>query len=71
MDKAISLAILATGIMLTIFGVNEMHTVTPDVVSMLMSTPDNSPTYMIVGGVVLVVLGALGDSVFLLSVSGS
>jgi uncharacterized membrane protein YidH (DUF202 family) len=60
MIKAISLALLAGGIMLTIFGVNEMNSFTSDISRMFTGAPTDRSVWMIVGGVVLLVFGLAG-----------
>lgn len=57
MNKAISMAFLAAGIMLTIFGVNEMHSFSSDITRLFTGSPTDRSIWMIVGGVVLVVIG--------------
>ena len=60
MNKSVSLAFLAAGIMLTIFGVNEMNSFTSDISRMFTGAPTDRSIWMIAGGVVLVVLGLTG-----------
>lgn len=60
MNKAVSLALLAGGIMLTIFGLNEMNSFTSDISRMFTGAPTNRSIWMMVGGVVLVVPGLTG-----------
>lgn len=60
MSKSVSLALLAAGIMLTIFGVSEMSSFTSDISRMFTGAPTDRSIWMIVGGVVLVVLGLTG-----------
>ncbi|MEO8598478.1 MAG: DUF3185 family protein [Burkholderiaceae bacterium] len=60
MNKAVSLALLAAGIMLTIFGVNEMNSFASDMSRMFTGAATNRSIWMLIGGVVLVVLGLSG-----------
>jgi hypothetical protein len=60
MNKAISLALLAGGIMLTIFGVSEMNSFTSDISRMMTGAPTDRAIWMMVGGVVLLVFGLTG-----------
>lgn len=60
MYKAISLALLAGGILVTIFGVNEMNSFTSDVTRILTGSPTDRSVWMLVGGIVLVVFGLAG-----------
>ncbi|WP_334190676.1 DUF3185 family protein [Noviherbaspirillum sp.] len=60
MIKALSLALLAAGIMVTIFGANEMNSFSSDVSRVLTGAPTDHSVWMIVGGVMLVVFGLAG-----------
>jgi hypothetical protein len=60
MNKAISLALLAGGLMLTFFGVSEMNSFTSDLSRMFTGAPTDRSIWMMVGGVALVVLGLSG-----------
>lgn len=60
MNKVLSLALLAAGIMLTIFGVNEMHSFTSDISRALTGSPTDRALWMSIAGGVLIVLGAGG-----------
>lgn len=60
MNKAVSLALLAAGIMLTIFGINEMNSFASDMSRMFTGAATNRSIWMLVGGVVLAVLGLSG-----------
>jgi uncharacterized membrane protein YidH (DUF202 family) len=64
MNKSLSLALLAAGIMLTIFGVNEMNSVASDISRLFTGAPSDRAIWMIVGGVVLGVLGLTGLLMF-------
>ena len=60
MNKAVSLALLAVGIMLTIFGINEMNSFASDMSRMFTGAATNRSIWMLIGGVVLAVLGLSG-----------
>jgi hypothetical protein len=60
MTKAVSLAFLAGGIMLTIFGVSEMNSFTSDISRMMTGAPTDRSIWMMVGGIVLLVFGLAG-----------
>ncbi len=60
MNKAVSLALLAAGIMLTIFGINEMNSFASDMSRMFTGAATNRSIWMLIGGVVLAVLGLSG-----------
>jgi uncharacterized membrane protein YidH (DUF202 family) len=64
MNKSLSLALLAAGIMLTIFGVNEMNSFASDISRLFTGAPSDRSIWMIVGGVVLAVLGLTGLLMF-------
>jgi hypothetical protein len=64
MNKSLSLALLAAGIMLTIFGVNEMNSFASDISRLFTGAPSDRAIWMIVGGVVLGVLGLTGLLMF-------
>lgn len=60
MNKAVSLALLAIGVMLAIFGVNELNSFTSDVSRMFTGAPTNRAIWLMAGGGALVVLGLAG-----------
>ncbi|HTN64626.1 MAG TPA: DUF3185 family protein [Burkholderiaceae bacterium] len=60
MNRAISLAFLAGGIMLFIFGMNEMNSLTSDISRIFTGAPTNRSIWMMVGGTALAVLGLTG-----------
>jgi len=60
MDKTISLAILAGGIMLVIFGVNASNSVSSDISRVFTDAPTDKAIWMLVGGIVVTVIGAMG-----------
>ena len=57
MNKAVSLALIAAGNMLTIFGVSEMNSFTSDISRMMTGAPTDRSIWMLIGGVVTLVLG--------------
>jgi uncharacterized membrane protein YidH (DUF202 family) len=60
MDKTISLAILAGGILLVIFGVNASNSVSSDISRIFTDAPTDKAIWMLVGGVVVTIIGAMG-----------
>ena len=60
MDKTISLAILAGGILLLIFGVNTSNSVSSDISRVFTDAPTDKAIWMLVGGIVVSVIGLAG-----------
>jgi len=60
MDKTISLAILAGGILLVIFGVSASNSVSSDISRIFTDAPTDKAIWMLVGGVVVTILGLAG-----------
>ena len=60
MDKAISLAILAGGILLVIFGVSASNSVSSDISRVFTDAPTDKAIWMLVGGVVMTIIGLVG-----------
>lgn len=60
MDKTISLAILAGGILLVIFGINASNSVSSDISRVFTDAPTNKAIWMLVGGVVMTIIGLVG-----------
>ena len=60
MDKTISLAILAGGILLVIFGVSASNSFSSDISRVFTDAPTDKAIWMLVGGVVLTVIGLAG-----------
>ncbi|WP_372521663.1 DUF3185 family protein [Sulfuricaulis sp.] len=60
MDKTISLAIFAGGILLVIFGVNASNSVSSDISRIFTDAPTDKAIWMLVGGVVVTIIGAMG-----------
>src|SRR3569832_1584687 len=58
MHKALSFAFLAAGIVLAIFGANEMNSFSSEISRMFTGVPTNRALWMSTGGIVLFVLGA-------------
>ena len=60
MDKTISLALLAGGILLFIFGVNAANSVSSDISRIFTDAPTDKAIWMLVGGVVVTIVGLTG-----------
>lgn len=60
MDKTISLAILAGGILLVIFGVSASNSVSSDISRVFTDAPTDKAIWMLVGGVVVTIIGLAG-----------
>ena len=60
MNKAISLALLAGGILLIIFGVSAAGSFSSDISRFFTGSPTDKAIWMLVGGVVASVVGAVG-----------
>ena len=60
MDKTISLAILAGGILLVIFGINASDSVSSDISRFFTDSPTDKAIWMLVGGVVVSIIGLVG-----------
>lgn len=60
MDKTISLAILAGGILLVIFGVNASNSLSSDISRVFTDAPTDKAIWMLVGGAVVSVIGLAG-----------
>jgi len=60
MNKAISVAVLAGGILLLIFGINAYHSSSSDVSRFITGSATDKSIWMLVGGVVAIVLGLAG-----------
>jgi hypothetical protein len=60
MDKAISLAILAGGILLVIFGVSASNSISSDISRVFTDAPTDKAIWMLVGGVVVTIIGLVG-----------
>jgi hypothetical protein len=60
MDKTISLAILAGGILLVIFGVSASNSVSSDISRIFTDAPTDKAIWMLVGGIVATIIGLVG-----------
>lgn len=60
MNKAISLAVLAGGIILLIFGINAYNSSSSDVSRFFTGSATDKSMWMLVGGAVAAVLGLVG-----------
>jgi hypothetical protein len=60
MTKAVSLAILAGGIVLLVFGVLASTSLSSDISRFFTGSPTDKAIWMLIGGVVASVLGAVG-----------
>jgi hypothetical protein len=60
MNKAIAVAMLAAGIVLTIFGVNEMNSFSSDVSRWFTGSPTDHSIWMLVIGILIGVAGLFG-----------
>ena len=60
MNKAAALALLAGGILLTIFGANAMNSVSSDFSRFFTGAPTDRAIWMLVGGIVMLVVGLAG-----------
>jgi Protein of unknown function (DUF3185) len=60
MNKAISLAILAGGVLLLIFGINAYNSSSSDVSRFFTGSATDKSIWMSVGGAVATVLGVIG-----------
>jgi divalent metal cation (Fe/Co/Zn/Cd) transporter len=60
MEKAISLAILAAGILLVIFGISASNSISSDISRVFTDAPTDKAIWMLVGGVVVTVIGLAG-----------
>jgi len=60
MEKAISLAILAGGILLVVFGVSASNSVSSDISRIFTDAPTDKAIWMLVGGIVATIIGLVG-----------
>lgn len=60
MIKAVALALLAGGIVLTIFGINAMNSANSDIARFLTGAPTDRTMWMVIGGIVMLVAGLAG-----------
>ncbi|MBP8120871.1 MAG: DUF3185 family protein [Burkholderiales bacterium] len=60
MIKAVSLALLAGGILLVIFGATAMNSASSDISRFFTGAPTDRAIWMLVGGIVMLVAGLAG-----------
>jgi len=60
MSKAISLALLAVGILLIVFGVIASESLSSDISRFFTGSPTDKAIWMLIGGVVASILGVVG-----------
>ena len=60
MNKAVSLAILAGGILLLIYGVSASKSFSSDISRFFTGSPTDKTIWMLVGGVVAIIIGLVG-----------
>lgn len=60
MNKILSYALLAGGILLTILGIDAMNSVSSDFSRMFTGAPTDRALWMLVGGIVMGVAGLVG-----------
>ena len=60
MSKAVALALLAGGILLIVFGVMASTSFTSDISRFFTGSPTDKAIWMLLGGVVLSIVGAVG-----------
>jgi hypothetical protein len=60
MDKTTSLAILAGGTLLMIFGVSASNSISSDISRIFTDAPTDKAIWMLVGGVVASIIGLVG-----------
>ena len=60
MNKAVSLALLAGGILLIIFGVSAAESFSSDISRFFTGAPTNKAIWMLIGGAVLSIVGVVG-----------
>jgi hypothetical protein len=62
MNKLISLAILASGIVLVVFGVTATKSFSSDVSRFFTGSPTDKAIWMLIGGIVAIAIGLAGLS---------
>ena len=60
MNRAISLAVLAAGVLLLIFGVSASKSLGSDISRFFTGSPTDKAIWMLIGGVVLSIIGLVG-----------
>ena len=60
MNKAVSLAILAGGILLIIFGVSASQSLSSDISRFFTGSPTDKAIWMLIGGAIATIIGLAG-----------
>jgi hypothetical protein len=60
MTKLVSLALLAGGVVLMIFGINATNSFSSDVSRFFTGSPTDKAVWMLIGGIVATVVGLVG-----------
>ena len=60
MSQAISLVLLAAGILLIVFGINAINSFSSSVSRFFTGSPTDKAIWMLIGGVVCAILGLVG-----------
>jgi len=60
MEKTISLAILAAGILLLIFGVSASNSFSSNLSRFFTNSPTDKAIWMLIGGVIITIIGLAG-----------
>jgi len=60
MNKVVSLALLAGGVVLVVFGIQATHSFSSDVSRFFTGSPTDKAIWMLIGGVVAAVAGLVG-----------
>lgn len=60
MNKLISLAILAVGIVLVVFGVTAAESFSSDISRFFTGSPTDKAIWMLLGGIVAIIIGLVG-----------
>jgi hypothetical protein len=60
MNKIVSLALLAGGVVLMIVGINAMNSFSSDVSRFFTGSPTDKAVWMLIGGIVAIVVGLMG-----------
>jgi hypothetical protein len=60
MNKAVSLAIFAAGIVLVVFGVAATESFSSDISRFFTGSPTDKAIWMLIGGIVVIIIGLAG-----------
>lgn len=60
MNQSISLAIVAVGVVLIIFGINAAESISSDISRAFTGAPTDKAVWMLVGGVAATIIGLVG-----------